>query len=615
MSAITVRNVSKTSVSIGPGRVVRAGRSAEVESASPEIAAAITAGVLEVTFGEVTAAGIAQKSPAVDLPGLRTLAWYDAADLAQLADGALVDRFPDRSGRGMGLLQTLAAARPAKRTQDGHAVLRFDNGGGQAKFLRNVNFGAGLPGGLSPLPAPFTLAAVIRPSSAGAGFQFPIGGVNASGAARMLIAPPIPGAQATAYGLAGGSIGGRGKVVMDDAWHVVLCVFGANHFDLYIDGVLQNAAGGTATQGTQGLQDLVMGAIPANGNTFYGDWLRGGVLSRDVTPAEAELLSAQLTADLPLVTGKCAMRATNWEDTTSPNGQAVRIHLPERGSRKVAVLYQHPDSHTYQIGSDVNYFVYMLAQACVSNGWLFAASNLHGDSWGSQQGEDDVTDLLNLLVGRYPSIEHVVLVGASMGGLATLQALADGISSKVRGAYLIDPVVDLSSFYEGGTYTAKITTAFGLTAGTLAAAVAAGANSVSSSVSFPNGTVIRLGRGTANVEDVTVNGAPTGAGPFTLPITPTTKAHASGDAVSDYPAKTAGRDPLKRPAAQLAGKRTRWTASTADAIVPQAANTDAARTRFGATALEASFLAHGAGHLNVLDPGDFVAFAQRCIGA
>lgn len=67
--------------------------------------------------------------------------------------------------------------------------------------------------------------------------------------------------------------------------------------------------------------------------------------------------------------------------------------------------------------------------------------------------------------------------------------------------------------------------------GTLSAGVAAGVTSVSSSVSIPASTLIQIDVG-VNAEIVTTTGAPTGAGPYAIPVPLTAKAHLSGVAIT-----------------------------------------------------------------------------------
>lgn len=67
--------------------------------------------------------------------------------------------------------------------------------------------------------------------------------------------------------------------------------------------------------------------------------------------------------------------------------------------------------------------------------------------------------------------------------------------------------------------------------GTLSAGSSIGATSVSSSVSIPNGTLVQIDVGNL-AEIVTTSGAPTGAGPYTIPVPALAKAHLSGVAIT-----------------------------------------------------------------------------------
>lgn len=70
--------------------------------------------------------------------------------------------------------------------------------------------------------------------------------------------------------------------------------------------------------------------------------------------------------------------------------------------------------------------------------------------------------------------------------------------------------------------------------GAFAASSIVGAVSISSSISFPTGSQIIASPGTVNQEILIVNGAPTGSGPFTIPVVTTTKAHTIADGVRLY---------------------------------------------------------------------------------
>ncbi len=81
-----------------------------------------------------------------------------------------------------------------------------------------------------------------------------------------------------------------------------------------------------------------------------------------------------------------------------------------------------------------------------------------------------------------------------------------------------------------GDVTTTAGTAAGAS-GTLAAASVVGATTVSSSVSYPAGTLVQIDVG-ALAEVVTTNAAPVGTGPFTIGVPALVRAHASGVAIA-----------------------------------------------------------------------------------
>lgn len=277
-----------------------------------------------------------------------------------------------------------------------------------------------------------------------------------------------------------------------------------------------------------------------------------------------------------------------------------------------AILWSHPYGQTEQWTP--GYTFYALAHAAQQEGWLFAATLEGGDLWGNSAAQTDLLDLYTLLNGRQ-ALSKVVLVGASMGALPTALAYAAGSIPNVVGAYLIDGALSLSNLYASSSFTTSIDTAYGITRSTLAASVAVGATSVSSNASYANGTSIMLGNGTANAETVTVNGTPTGTGPYTIPITATANTHNSGDQISDYPTKTSGHDPLLVSAASYAAKKFRMLSSSADTTVNEAANTLAFQSHISGQAAESSQVEHLVGHLQggAINPSDFVATVKRWI--
>jgi dipeptidyl aminopeptidase/acylaminoacyl peptidase len=55
-----------------------------------------------------------------------------------------------------------------------------------------------------------------------------------------------------------------------------------------------------------------------------------------------------------------------------------------------------------------------------SQNYIFAASNEHGDNWGSTDSVDDMANLRQWIKDHYPTAEKIYLIGHSMGGLPTM---------------------------------------------------------------------------------------------------------------------------------------------------------------------------------------------------
>lgn len=78
------------------------------------------------------------------------------------------------------------------------------------------------------------------------------------------------------------------------------------------------------------------------------------------------------------------------------------------------------------------------ASVATDAGYIFAASNQHGDSWGNAQSLQDNENLINWIKGNYSAQEKVNIIGFSMGGRpAVNQILAD--PTKVNALALLSP--------------------------------------------------------------------------------------------------------------------------------------------------------------------------------
>lgn len=540
--------------------------------------------------------------PLRDLPNL--LGWWDFSTLTG-TDGTAVRRVTDKSGLGQDLVQSTSANQPTKQTDsaDGKPVLRVASG----QFMQATSLAASWPIG-STVGPPVTIVAVVKPSASQVDtFACVAGGITAGGQTRTIIQQSTGTAFASATGVSSST---TGQPVMDGAWHVLITASDVSAASQFVDGWLTGTSNAAAT--ADGIKGFTLGAVNSTTNRYVGDVREVMVFAGRLRFDQVQKLTTVLAARANGITVGTPQASVGREDTVSSNGQSIGVWEPTNPSTpKTVILWSHPASQNQLLSPA--YWGYPLVHAAMAQGWYFAASNMHGDSWGNTSAQADLLDLYNFVNGRYAPT-NVLLVGASMGGLPTALAVAAASIPNMKGAYLIDAALNLKAMYANSLYTASIATAYGLNSGTLSAASLAAATSISSSVSFPSGTSILIDPQGANPETVTTTGAPTGAGPFTIPVPALGFAHASGAIVSDYPGKTAGFDPNLKPASSYA-TRLRFTASTTDTNVVESTNTDAFRSLVAATATESALVPHLSTHLTgaAANPPDFVAFVKRCI--
>lgn len=294
--------------------------------------------------------------------------------------------------------------------------------------------------------------------------------------------------------------------------------------------------------------------------------------------------------------------------------QALRVWAPSTidGTPRPLIIWNHPAAANELIGA--SYWAFPIIHAALNAGYMVVAGRNHNDVWTSAIAEADVLNAHNYVNANINPVNKVVLMGASMGGALTAIAVANGSVPNVKGAVLIDPACNLSWCYGTAALEPSINPGMGIISGTLSSAMSStGLTSVPTTASFPTvGTVLRLGNTTANVEDVTTTGASTGT---SVAVTATTKTHASGDHVSDYPTKTLNRDPCLRPAADYAGKRWLFLSSTADTLCPGPQNADVIASLINAGApTEVTEQRHIGGHLSTgnVQPQVILPFLARC---
>jgi hypothetical protein len=408
------------------------------------------------------------------------------------------------------------------------------------------------------------------------------------------------------YGISAGTSSVGGDTV-DTAFHILTARFENGYASLSVDGVPVITVNGAGTNGVLG---LILGQANGGGSYWNGDIARIKMWATKLTPDQEAIEGAALAALYGLTFAPAKYRIDS-VDTTTSNGTAARVFIPTDGipASGPLVIYSHPHAQNEKVGPGNQGAAFIAA--CLAQGWPVIASNAHANNWGNSAGVDDTVDAYNFMAGKM-AVTKVIMAGSSMGGLISSLAVPDGRIPNIKGVIGIDAVFSLANLYANATYTAAIDTAYSITRGTLSGATTAGATSLPTTSSFPTiGTKLLVGNGTGNVETVTTTAASTGT---SVAVTATVNAHASGEQVSDYSSKTAGRDPVLKTAANYGTVGFRFYASSADVDVNKAANADAmAALVTGAPERVVKSLTQG--HLDPSHtmPMDAVAFIKRMI--
>lgn len=142
------------------------------------------------------------------------------------------------------------------------------------------------------------------------------------------------------------------------------------------------------------------------------------------------------------------------------DGQAAQYLVPETPSGTL-VIYHHGSSEDEGAWTD-DALKAALRGALLAEGHILAASNAHGNNWGSAAALADYLALYTDAVTRYDVIK-VVFLSQSMGGLSGLLCVADG-TIPVAGWYGIYPVCSLADMWADGlgTYADAIKAAYGI---------------------------------------------------------------------------------------------------------------------------------------------------------
>ena len=156
----------------------------------------------------------------------------------------------------------------------------------------------------------------------------------------------------------------------------------------------------------------------------------GGAGANDAPRTPAATSTASVPSRLPFAVGGT--------DTATLDGQRVRLDYPlTRELVGVAVYF-----HGAGAGADSKMNEPWL-NSIRALGWAVAAGDLHGDAWGARAAVADSVALVDWAEAR-TGADVKLLIGASMGGVASLNALMDGVV-EAPCWFGPQPVVDLNA--------------------------------------------------------------------------------------------------------------------------------------------------------------------------
>jgi len=125
------------------------------------------------------------------------------------------------------------------------------------------------------------------------------------------------------------------------------------------------------------------------------------------------------------------------------DGQSAYIAFDENAkddAKYPVVIYSHGSTYTVSdnpnnpLTKDLDYY----ADIFVKNGYVFAASNQHGDNWGKEPAIGDTKKLVKELEKNYKSNGEIYLLGFSMGGLVTMN-FAEKYPENIKKIALLAP--------------------------------------------------------------------------------------------------------------------------------------------------------------------------------
>ncbi len=107
------------------------------------------------------------------------------------------------------------------------------------------------------------------------------------------------------------------------------------------------------------------------------------------------------------------------------DGQLAYIAVDSKFEEKKdfpIVIYSHGSTYSVTQNPDNQLLkdLRVYADTFIKEGYIFAASNQHGDNWGNAAAIEDTRKLVEYIKTNFKTSEKVYLIGFSMGGLPTM---------------------------------------------------------------------------------------------------------------------------------------------------------------------------------------------------
>jgi len=371
------------------------------------------------------------------------------------ANNSAVSAWNDSSGLGHFVYQATTSKQPTLKTAalNGKSTVSF----GTTSYLERPDYGTGL-GDAGNFAQPNTYFVVAKFNTAGNSSNRSI--FSGSSAATSRNNLWLGGTTQNGYLYAGGAWPDGGTPLDDGQWHIIAAVFGTNYGAFYVDGYLVTTQP-TQAQGAEALGTFVLGAsgtgtLPVNGAEFAEFIHCNTAVSPeqilDTTKGLADKWGISITP--PTQQGTAPGYATT--DSAAVNIRVWPTPTP-KATGNTLVIWCHQHGGTEAISA--SFFAYPIIHAAVNEGYIVAASRMHSDNWGNAAALTDLTNLYNYVNGLWP-VSKVILIGASMGGLATALAIPYAAVPNIKGCIGIDAVFDLANMHANASYTTSVRTAY-----------------------------------------------------------------------------------------------------------------------------------------------------------